>query len=69
MQRSAERDRALRRRNVFTGAGLALLTPTMVVHATDEGMQWALWRDAPLVGLLFVAAALCCGILAWRSRP
>jgi hypothetical protein len=32
-------------------------------------MQWALWRDAPLLGVLFVAAALICGVLAWRSRP
>lgn len=69
MQTSLDRGRALRRRNIFTGVGLMLLTPTLVVHATDEGMQWALWRDAPLVGLLFVAAALCCGIIAWRSRP
>jgi hypothetical protein len=69
MQRSVDRTRALRRRNVFTAIGLALLTPTMFVHATDQGMQFALWRDAPLVALAFVAVALCCGILAWRSRP
>ena len=69
MQRSVEHARALRRRNIFTAVGLALLTPTLVVHATEEGMQWALWRDAPLVGVAFVVAAVCCGILAWRSRP
>ncbi|MGH7447447.1 MAG: hypothetical protein ACRELT_07790 [Longimicrobiales bacterium] len=66
---SRQRARALRRRNVFTAVGLALLAPTFVVHATEEGMQWALWRDEPLLGLLFVAAAVGCGILAWRSRP
>lgn len=69
MRTSAERARALRRRNIFTALGLALLAPTFVVHATDEGMQWALWRDAPVLGLLFLAAAIICGVLAWRSRP
>jgi hypothetical protein len=69
MRTSVERSRALRRRNIFTALGLALLAPTFVVHATEEGMQWALWRDAPLLGVLFVAAALICGVLAWRSRP
>jgi hypothetical protein len=69
MRTSVERARALRRRNIFTALGLALLAPTFVVHATEEGMQWALWRDAPVLGLVFVAAAILCGVLAWRSRP
>ena len=54
---------ALGRRNAYLALAISLLAATFLFYPSQEGMQWLMWRDTPvLAGALALAAAW----FAWR---
>jgi di/tricarboxylate transporter len=56
-----------RKRNIYTALALSLVAVTFLFYPDEEGMAWMMWRDAPALALLLLAAGVLCAVLAWRT--
>jgi peptidoglycan/LPS O-acetylase OafA/YrhL len=65
--RTASRPQPMRRRNTLTATAICLLAGTVVFFKNQEGIQWFMWRDAPLLAVALVVLALVCAGLAHRA--
>jgi hypothetical protein len=56
-----------RKRNLYVAAAVTLFALSLLFAPGEGGMLWLMWRDAPGLALLLVAAAAVCAALAWRT--
>jgi hypothetical protein len=57
----------VRRRNRDTAAAICLVAGTFVFFHNQEGIQWFMWRDAPLLAVAVTLLALTLAVRAWRA--
>lgn len=55
------------KRNVYTALGITCLAATFMFFVNQDGMQWMMWRDAPLLALGLVALAVFFFVLRNRA--
>ena len=55
------------RRNAFTGIALVLFTVSLIPYVGEERVKWMMWRDAPLLAVVMVGAAIALIVLSRRE--